>query len=106
MELYKIRQKLFLFAEIVLNNTEELIISSLKGVRISADEDIIQHPRLCSCLKELPYLHLCVCYTARSFKLAFPPLFSDGRLRLHWCDLLVPILQQCLVCCTASGTDQ
>lgn len=44
MELYKIRQKLFLFAEIVLNNTEELIISSLKGVRISADEDIIQHP--------------------------------------------------------------
>lgn len=45
-------------------------------------------------------------YTARGFQLAFPPLFSDGRLRLHWCDLLIQILQQCLVCCTASGTDQ
>lgn len=45
-------------------------------------------------------------YTVGSFKLAFPLLFSDGRLRLHWCDLLVQILQQCLVCCTASGTDQ
>lgn len=59
MELYKIKQKLFLFPEIVLNDMEELIISSLKEVRISVDKDFIWLPFVCTS-------------TACSFKLLFP----------------------------------
>lgn len=107
IEQYKISQKLFLFAEIVVHNMEQLAISSLKEVRISDNKEFIWHSWLCSCLEELPYLHLCVPTQHVVLNwFFFPPLFSDGKLRLHWCDLLIQILQQCLVCCSASGTDQ
>lgn len=63
-------------------------------------------PWRCSCLEELPCFQLCVSTQHVVLIWLSPTPFSGGRLRPHWCGLLIQILQQCLVCCTASGTDQ